>query len=230
MSLRRLCSRLGYTFSDETLLKLALSHRSVGSQNNERLEYLGDAVLGCVIAEELFRRFPDQGEGALSRLRAHLVKGESLAALARDLELGDNLILGQGELRSGGVRRESILAGALEAIIGAVHLDGGVAASRELILEIFRQRLAGLTVEKARKDPKTRLQELLQSEGGGLPEYRLVDTQGSPPSQEFLVSCYLPSMNETLEGRGSSRRKAEQDAAGNALLLLTQSRGGAHHA
>ncbi|MBI1195259.1 MAG: ribonuclease III [Gammaproteobacteria bacterium] len=222
MSLRRLCSRLGYTFTDERLLQLALSHRSVGSQNNERLEYLGDAVLGCVIAEELFRRFPDQGEGALSRLRAHLVKGESLAALARDLALGDNLILGQGELRSGGVRRDSILAGALEAIIGAVHLNGGVAASRALILEIFGPRLAGLTVEKARKDPKTRLQELLQSGGGGLPEYRLVDTQGSPPSQEFHVTCHVPGMAKPLEGRGSSRRKAEQDAAGRALEILVQ--------
>lgn len=222
MSLRRLCSRLGYTFGDERLLVLALSHRSVGSQNNERLEYLGDAVLGCVIAEELYQRFPGEGEGTLSRLRAHLVKGESLAALARDLELGDNLNLGQGELRSGGIRRDSILAGALEAIIGAVHLDGGVDASRALILKVFAQRLAGLTVEKARKDPKTRLQELLQSGGGGLPEYRLVDTQGSPPSQEFYVTCQVPGIAKPLEGRGGSRRKAEQDAAGHALAILVQ--------
>jgi len=226
MSLRRLCSRLAYTFNDERLLDLALSHRSIGSQNNERLEYLGDAVLGCVIAEELFRRFPDQGEGALSRLRAHLVKGESLAVLARDLELGDYLILGPGELRSGGVQRDSILAGALEAIIGAVHVDGGIAASRALILEIFKARLASLTVEKARKDPKTRLQELLQSKGGGLPEYRLMETQGSPPSQEFHVDCHLPGIDEPIKGRGTSRRKAEQDAAGNALERLNRTGGG----
>jgi len=221
MSLRRLCSRLGYTFSDDDLLDLALSHRSVGSRNNERLEYLGDAVLGCVIAEDLYRRFPDQGEGALSRLRAHLVKGESLAGLARDLGLGESLILGPGELRSGGGQRDSILAGAVEAIIGAVHLDGGVAASRALILGIFKARLSSLTVEKARKDPKTRLQELLQSRGVGLPEYHLMETEGAPPTQEFYVNCLLPGVAEPVEGRGSSRRRAEQDAASHALEGLS---------
>jgi len=197
----------------------------VGSRNNERLEYLGDAVLGYVIAADLYQRFPDQGEGALSRLRAHLVKGESLAALARDLELGESLLLGPGELRSGGVQRDSILAGALEAIIGAVHLDSGAVASRALILEIFKSRLAGLTVEKARKDPKTRLQELLQSGGDGLPEYRLTETEGAPPMQEFYVSCHLPGIAEPVKGRGSSRRRAEQDAAGHALELLLNNAG-----
>ncbi len=219
-NLQSLTDRLGYSFSDPDLFSLALRHRSIGRVNNERLEYLGDAVLGFVIAECLYRQFPTAGEGALSRLRALLVKGESLAQLAREIGLGDYLTLGHGEKRSGGSRRDSILAGAIEGLIGAVHLDGGVEESRALILKLFQTRLADLTMEQAVKDAKTRLQERLQACGAGLPEYQLASSVGSPPSQSFVVLCRIPGQDAPVKGEGRSRRRAEQEAAGRALRIL----------
>ncbi len=216
----QLCQRLGYAFRDPELLREALTHRSVGSRNNERLEYLGDAALNFVIAEALYKRDPSASEGELSRLRASLVKRESLALLARELMLGDFLILGGGEQKSGGFRRDSILAEASEALIGAVHLDGGFEACRALLLRLFEQRLAGLPQASALKDPKTRLQEWLQSRHLPLPEYQVAELSGEAHAQHFVVECRVANLAEPVIGKGNSRRKAEQDAAEQALELI----------
>ncbi len=213
----RLCKRLGYQFNDLRWLKAALSHRSTGRNNNERLEFLGDAILSAVIAEALFQQFPDADEGVLSRLRASLVKGETLAELARQLELGEYLLLGSGEMKSGGYRRDSILAGTLEAIIGAVFLDGGQGESRKLIHTIFREELAGISPDKVVKDPKTRLQEYLQSCKSALPVYSVQSIEGGGHEQVFTVDCFVDALDARVTGRGSSRRKAEQDAAARML-------------
>lgn len=216
-----LLGRLGYRFADPTLLRNALTHRSAGGLNNERLEFLGDAVLGLVIAEALYKRYPDASEGELSRLRASLVRKQTLAELARDLCIGDCLRLGSGELKSGGFRRDSILADALEAIFGAVYLDSGFAACAGLIIHLYAERLERLPVRPlAVKDPKTRLQELLQGRRLELPEYRVVSVHGDAHEQVFEVECRAPSVGETTLGYGSSRRRAEQQAAQQMLALL----------
>jgi ribonuclease-3 len=216
----QLCQRLGYAFRDPELLREALTHRSVGSRNNERLEYLGDAALSFVIAEALYERHPGASEGELSRLRASLVKRESLAVLARELMLGEFLFLGGGEQKSGGFRRDSILADALEAVIGAVHLDGGFEACRTLLLRLFEQRLGGLPEAETLKDPKTRLQEWLQSRRLPLPEYQVAELSGDAHAQSFVVECRVANLPEPAIGRGNSRRKAEQAAAEHALELI----------
>ncbi len=216
----RLQTELGYRFGDPSLLQEALTHRSAGSRNNERLEFLGDGVLNFVIGAELFERFPSASEGDLSRLRASLVKGDQLARLARDLELGDYLTLGSGELKSGGFRRASILADALEAIIGAVYCDGGFPAAADLIRELYRDALGSVHEVGALKDPKTRLQELLQSRKLPLPEYSIVSVTGEAHNQSFTVSCHVEGLEADTLGQGSSRRKAEQDAARRALGVL----------
>ncbi|GBE09565.1 ribonuclease 3 [bacterium BMS3Abin12] len=213
-------SALGYRFERGETLEAALTHRSAGSCNNERLEFLGDAVLGFVIAEELYRRFPDAAEGDLSRLRATLVRKESLAELARGLRLGEYLTLGGGERRSGGDRRESILADAMEAVFGAVHLDGGWERCRALILRLYEPRLQGLPPLAALKDPKTRLQEYLQSRRFPLPEYRILEVSGEPHAQTFDVVCGIAGLDLEVHGSGHSRRKAEQAAAQAALERL----------
>ena len=216
-----LLARLGYRFADPTLLISALTHRSAGGINNERLEFLGDAVLGLVIAEALFKRYPDASEGELSRLRASLVRKQTLAELARDLCLGDCLRLGSGELKSGGYRRDSILADALEAIFGAVYLDGGFAACAALIMSLYAERLERLPARPlAVKDPKTRLQELLQGRRMELPEYRVVSVHGDAHAQVFEVECRSLQLGEATLGYGSSRRRAEQQAAQQMLALL----------
>ena len=207
------------------LLTQALTHRSAGPMNNERLEFLGDALLGLVIAETLWERFPDADEGDLSRRRASLVNQESLAGLARGLGLGDYLTLGSGELRSGGFARDSILADALEAVIGAVYLDKGFDGAREMVLRLFAAPLAGLASRQAAKDPKTRLQELLQAERRPLPSYEVIDISGRQHAQHFVVRCRLEDATHAVEGEGSSRRRAEQAAAERMLGLLTQGRG-----
>lgn len=209
----KLCKKLNYSFSESNLLELALSHRSVSQNNNERLEFLGDAVLGCVIADDLFNRFPAASEGELTRLRASLVKGDTLAEIGRELQLGDCIRLGAGELKSGGFRRDSILASGVEAIIGAVHLDGGDATVRKLILHLFQTRLEIATLDSASKDPKTRLQELLQARKQSVPVYELLNVEGEPHAQTFYVRCDTLGLTEPVAGRGSSRRKAEQNAA-----------------
>lgn len=219
-NLSRLERKLGYSFKDQGLMVLALTHRSFAGRNNERLEFLGDAILNFVAGEALFQRFPQAREGQLSRLRARLVKGETLAVLARGFELGEYLRLGSGELKSGGFRRESILADALEALIGAIYLDAGMDAARERVLDWLTGELDGLTLVDTNKDPKTRLQEFLQSRACELPRYEVVDVQGEPHCRTFMVECQVALLNEKTLGQGGSRRIAEQVAAAAALIAL----------
>lgn len=219
-SLARLERQLGYTFKDQELATLALTHRSFAGRNNERLEFLGDAILNFVAGEALYQRFPQAREGQLSRLRARLVKGETLAILARGFDLGEHLRLGSGELKSGGFRRDSILADALEALIGAIYLDAGMDMARERVLAWLNNELEGLTLVDTNKDPKTRLQEFLQSRACELPRYEVVDIQGEPHCREFTVECQIALLTEKTVGRGASRRIAEQVAAAAALVAL----------
>jgi ribonuclease-3 len=211
---------LGYEFQDPDLLELALTHRSCGSRNNERLEFLGDSIVNFVIADALFKRFSEAREGQLSRLRARLVKGVTLAEIAREMELGDFLRLGSGELKSGGFRRESILADAVEAIIGAIFLDSGMQRCQVRILDWFHTRLEGLSLDDTLKDPKTRLQEYLQSRHADLPVYHLVKVDGEAHSQTFFIECEAALLSERTCGKGGSRRIAEQKSAGRALKAL----------
>jgi ribonuclease-3 len=215
-----LCRALGYRFSDQDLLEQALTHRSASGSNNERLEFLGDSILGFVIANELYERFPVASEGQLSRLRASLVKRDTLAKLARQFALGDYLNLGPGELRSGGQARASILADALEAILAAIYLDSGYAITREVILNLFEARLRVLDLDAQQKDPKTRLQELLQARKIALPNYEIVETSGTPHDQVFVVRCSIDELDLVEQGTGSSRRRAEQEAASRLLQEL----------
>ncbi len=219
-SLSRLERRLGHTFQNQELMLLALTHRSFAGRNNERLEFLGDAILNFVAGEALFERFPQAREGQLSRLRARLVKGETLAVLARGFELGDYLRLGSGELKSGGFRRESILADALEALIGAIYLDAGMDVARARVLDWLTNELDGLTLVDTNKDPKTRLQEFLQSRAAELPRYEVVDIQGEPHCRTFFVQCEIALLTDKTQGQGASRRIAEQVAAAAALVAL----------
>ncbi|MBB1521132.1 ribonuclease III [Aquipseudomonas guryensis] len=218
--LARLERQLGHTFQDQDLMLLALTHRSFAGRNNERLEFLGDAILNFVAGEALFERFPQAREGQLSRLRARLVKGETLAVLARGFDLGEYLRLGSGELKSGGFRRESILADALEALIGAIYLDAGMDVARQRVLGWLSNELDSLTLVDTNKDPKTRLQEFLQSRGTDLPRYDVVDIQGEPHCRTFFVQCEVALLNDKTQGQGASRRIAEQVAAAAALVAL----------
>jgi ribonuclease-3 len=208
---------IGYTFQDARLLELALTHRSAAGAHNERLEFLGDAVLGMVAAELLYARYPAADEGTLSKLRARLVRRETLEEIARGIDLGRHLRLGSGETRSGGHQRGSILANALEAIIGAVFLDGGMMPARELVLRLLSGHLAGLAVDEDLRDPKTRLQEFLQAQGEALPVYTVEQVSGSDHEQLFEVLCRLDGRGLRVRGTGSSRRIAEQRAAEQAL-------------
>ena len=218
--LDRLERRIGYSFKDQDLLVLALTHRSLGGRNNERLEFLGDSILNFVAAEALFERFPQAREGQLSRLRARLVKGVTLAELAKGFELGDYLRLGSGELKSGGFRRESILADTTEAIIGAIYLDSGMEAARERILLWLTEHIESLTLVDNNKDPKTRLQEYLQGQHCDLPEYEVIDVSGEAHCRVFRVECRVAPMTGHTFGVGNSRRLAEQEAAQKALIAL----------
>jgi ribonuclease-3 len=215
-----LCRALGYRFSEQGLLEQALTHRSASGLNNERLEFLGDSILGFVIANELYERFPEASEGQLSRLRATLVKRDTLAKLARQFALGDYLNLGPGELRSGGQARASILADAMEAILAAIYLDSDYATTRGVILSLFEARLQALDLDAHQKDPKTRLQELLQARKIALPNYEIVETSGTPHDQVFVVRCTIDELRLEREGTGSSRRRAEQEAASRLLQEL----------
>jgi len=214
--------RIGYQFSNPDLLRQALTHRSYGASHNERLEFLGDGVLNCVIAVELFCRFPQLAEGELSRLRASLVNQQSLFEVAQRIELGGQLRLGEGELKSGGARRPSMLADALEALIGAAFLDGGFITARELILRLFAQPLATADPDTLGKDAKTRLQEFLQARRIPLPQYSVIATAGEAHEQTFRVECVIPELNIRTHGEGSSRRSAEQVAARHAYELGSQ--------
>ncbi len=223
--LERCCRRLGLRFRHPGLLREALTHRSAGTPNNERLEFLGDAVLGFVIAHELFHRFPRAREGELSRMRASLVNQTSLAEIARELALGDWLILGAGELKSGGFRRDSILSDALEAIIGALLEDQGFETCRRWILTLFAEKLAVLEQGQWQKDPNTRLQEFLQRRGLPLPRYEPVSQSGPPHDQRFEVVCHLQPFDSPCVGEGRSRKQAEQRAAAEALKRLSKQLG-----
>ena len=215
-------ARIGHRFADDSLLELALTHRSrSGNRNNERLEFLGDACLGFVVGAELFRRHPQAQENVLTLMRAALVRGRTLAEVARGLELGEYLRLGPGELKSGGYRRDSILSDALEALIGAVLLDAGEAAARELVLRLLGDRLDAARPGEIAKDPKTRLQEFLQGRGQALPDYTVIAVDGSDHAREFRVRCSLAG-GDAAEGQGSSRRAAEQAAAAAVLADLEE--------
>lgn len=205
--------RLGHRFGDSRLLEQALTHRSHGPENYERLEFLGDGVLGCAVAEELYTRFPRLPEGKLTRLRANLVREETLAEVAASLDLGSLLRLGEGEASSGAGTRPSILADALEAIVGAVFLDAGYEAARKAVLLAFRPLIERLDPGGPAKDPKTRLQETLQSQHRRLPEYRVVSVRGAPHQQTFDVECLLADAGLSATGSGTSRQRAEQEAA-----------------
>jgi ribonuclease-3 len=210
----------GYQCREPSLLEVALTHRSAGGPNNERLEFLGDGVLNCVVADLLYRRYPGADEGELSRLRARLVRGETLAAVAAALNIGDRLRLGPGELRSGGFRRRSILADALEALFGAIYLDGGFEAARTAIERVITPRLAELAGEPDLKDPKTRLQEYLQARGLALPRYAVEVVEGESHMQRFTVTCTVDALALQGSGQGSSRRSAEQEAAQQVLTSI----------
>jgi ribonuclease-3 len=203
----------GYTCRDLTLFEAALTHRSAGSPHNERLEFLGDAVLNCVTASILYRSFSNADEGELSRYRATLVSGESLAAIAAGIDIGERLRLGAGELKSGGFRRKSILADTLEALLGAIYLDGGFAEAAAVIERMFAERVPLLPSAAQLKDPKTRLQEALQSRAVALPEYTVDKISGEPHAQHFVMRCVIPTLDLHAIGEGSSRRAAEQAAA-----------------
>lgn len=219
-SSQELCQKLGYFFTNQTLLEDALSHRSFQGKNNERLEFLGDATLNFVITTALFRKHPDATEGELSRFRANLVCGDTLAKLAQEFELGSYLRLGVGELKSGGTQRTSIIADALEAIIGAIYMDGGIAVCEECILAWFDSRLANLNQTPELKDPKTRLQEYLQSQKFPLPNYQIISLEGAAHQQIFHIGCSVEGFPYRIEGVGTSRRRAEQEAAQKFLEKL----------
>ena len=218
----RLARMLGYTFSEMALLRQALTHRSFSSTHNERLEFLGDGMLNATIARALYVHFPQLNEGELSRLRASLVRQEALAEVAIDLQLGDYIHLGEGELKSGGHRRPSILADTLEAIFGAIWLDGGFAASQATIERLFQTRIAAIDPSQALKDAKTGLQEWLQARRQSLPEYRIVRQEGESPNQIFEVQCVVATLNITANAEAQSRRAAEQGAAAQVLAQLKE--------
>lgn len=206
-----------YSFKDTELLELALSHRSVGRLNNERLEFLGDSILNFVVSARLFDLNPESSEGDLTRLRARVVRGDTLAKLAAGLKLGDYIKLGEGELKSGGFKRNSILANTLEALFGAVYLDGGFEACAGVVRQVCDPYIAQLPDAESLKDPKTRLQEWLQGHGYALPEYTMLSEEGPPHRKVFLMQCVSDAVGFKVTGKSSSRRKAEQLAALAAL-------------
>jgi ribonuclease-3 len=221
---RWLLKALEYEFHDSDLLRLALTHRSAPGGNNERLEYLGDAVLDTVVSEIIYRQKPDADEGVLSRLRSYLVKDSALADLATELGIGRYVVLGPGEKKTGGHRRESILADALEALFGAVYLDSGFEAARKLICKAYGDRFRNLPDEDELRDPKTALQEFLQARQMALPEYRKEKVSGKAHQQMFEMSCSVDGIEQKTNGTGGSRRDAEQQAAEKMLAMLVAER------
>jgi ribonuclease III len=219
-SLRLLEKELGYQFQRIPFLEQALTHRSFGASNNERLEFLGDAILTFVIADALYEKFPTADEGQLSRLRARMVRGQTLAEIAREKSLGDYLVMGSGELKTGGFARDSILADALEAIMGAIYLDSDLETVRNIMLAWFKERLESLSLDHSQKDSKTLLQEFLQARKASLPAYDVIQVTGKAPHEVFVVACRSDLLDGVAEGRGANRRIAEQMAAAHALKLL----------
>ncbi len=223
-AIARLSKKIGYSFKEPKLLLQALTHRSAKGAHNERLEFLGDSILGFVIADSLYQQFPKHAEGDLTRMRSSLVKGVTLAEVGRDFDLGQYLILGPGELKSGGHRRDSILEDAIEAIIGAVYLDSDLATCQALILSWFEKRLANIKPGNEQKDPKTRLQEYLQGRKIPLPQYDVINTTGQSHNQQFTVRCTTSVLEKEVVTKGNSRRKAEQSAALQVLALIEQAK------
>jgi len=220
VSVQQLEKAFSYSFADQSLAQLALTHSSAGAVSNERLEFLGDAILGFVIAAELYGRYPEAPEGELSRMRASLVNQHSLAAIATSVQLGELLILGPGELKSGGRSRASILSDAVEAVLGAIYLDGGLEAARQTILRIYGKMLQSTGQVERSKDAKTRLQEFLQSKSLPLPVYEVHSIEGEDHRQTFMVTCQIDLLKQATDGSGSNRKLAEQQAAEKALLAL----------
>ena len=219
--MEKLQKNINYHFSDAALLKQALTHRSVNKNNNERLEFLGDSILGCVISHELYHRFPLVDEGQLSRLRSSLVRGQTLAKLAKNLNLSETLVLGQGELKSGGFRRESIQADAFEAILGAIFLDSDYLTVSAVILKLYDELLNEASPDDSLKDFKTQLQELLQKKGHSLPIYELIKTKGQDHNAVFYVSCHIKEFNLSVEENAKSIKRAEQACAESILGSLS---------
>ncbi len=220
MMQQALANRLPYRFVNASLLTQALTHRSFSAQNNERLEFLGDGALNFIIAQQLFQRFQALAEGDLSRLRAQLVKEATLCEIAQSLDVGAALKLGEGEIKSGGWRRPSILADALEALVGAVYLDGGYAEAEAMVIALFADKLATIDPNVIDKDPKSLLQEHLQGQKLAVPEYKVTQLAGEAHAQLFVVECYIEKLNIRTAGEGTSRRIAEQQAANYALIAL----------
>jgi ribonuclease-3 len=217
---QRLQQRLGYVFQDQALLRLALTHRSSGAHNNERLEFLGDSILNFLIGEALFQQFAEAREGQLSRLRAMMVKGKTLAEIGREFNIGECLILGEGEMKSGGHTRESILADTVEAIIGAMYTEAGFDECRTRVLSWFALRLQSLSLNDVDKDAKTRLQEYMQAHQQPLPEYILVEASGEAHAQRFTIECRVALQKKSARAQASSRREAEKQAAAEVLRAL----------
>ncbi len=220
MSSKTLARQLGYEFKTPALFKQALTHRSYSMQNNERLEFLGDSILNCVIANQLFQHAAKLSEGDLSRIRAHLVNQSTLHEIADTLKLGENILLGEGEIKSGGHRRPSILADALEAIFGAIFLDSGFVVAEQIITQLYTPLLKDLDPKTLGKDPKTLLQEYLQGRKVALPQYTVTAIRGEAHEQFFEVECFIPELKIRAHGEGQSRRSAEQKAAKQACELL----------
>ena len=220
MDYPRFYQKIGYTFQSQALLDLALRHRSCGKSNNERIEFLGDSIVNFIIAEALYEKFPAAAEGDLSRIRSSLVSGEALAKLSKQFDLGDYLSLGVGELKSGGHKRPSILAGAVEAVIGAIFKDSNFETCRACVLQWYDSRLEGLKLTDQFVDAKTQLQEHLQSLQLPLPKYEVTDTFGEAHNQTFIVECHASPLGEPVVAKGTSRRKAEQKAAAIAYEKL----------
>lgn len=219
-----LAKKIDYQFKKPELLESALTHRSVRLENNERMEFLGDSIVNFLIAEALYNKFPTAREGKLSRIRASLVKGDTLAELAQELELGDFIRLGPGELKSGGHRRTSILADTMEALIGALYIDGGMTICKKKVISWFDERLNNVTLESNLKDPKTQLQEFLQGKRLSLPTYDIIKIVGSAHNQTFHIKCSVKGIKEASKGAGTSRRRAEQEAARALYTLLEQAK------
>lgn len=221
-TLRALINKIGHNFKQPELLEQALTHRSADNTHNERLEFLGDAVLQVVISSALYSQFPKIDEGDLSRMRSNLVRGETLAEIGKEFNLGSCLRLGPGELKSGGTRRASILADAVEAIIGAIYLDAGIDVATEKVLSWYQQRLQRIEPGAAQKDPKTRLQEWLQARKHEVPKYQVINITGAAHNQQFTVECQINILDSVIEATGTSRRKAEQAAADIAYARLQE--------
>lgn len=215
-----LAEKLDYDFRDQQLLKLALTHRSFSADNNERLEFLGDSILNLIIGEALFKQFPDAKEGQLSRLRSALVRGDTLVLLAREFELNRYLILGEGELKSGGLERASILSDAVEALIGAIYSEVGFDVCREKVLHWYKDKLASMSLNVTHTDSKTRLQEYLQSRKLPLPDYRVVEVMGESHAQRFVIECHVSLLERPTTATASSRREAEKLAASEVIRIL----------